>query len=82
MSKKKKLKPLTNKEYYQLAQKVDSEGFGYYMFHYGPDMKVIERLGFDIKKVEEAIEVLAELEEKIFKGLEVDLTDEELDELY
>lgn len=74
----KKLKKLTRKEHGELFAKVDSEGFGYYMLQYGPDIDAIERLGFDRKEVERAIEVLSAVENEIMKGEEY--ADENFDE--
>lgn len=61
----KKKKPLSKKEHIQLFHKVENEGFDYYMMHYGPDLEAIERLGFDSFKVEEAIELLKDIQEQI-----------------
>lgn len=72
---------LTNVEYYEFAQKVDNEGFFYYMAHYGPDWDVIKKLGFKKKEVKAAIDLLKDLESKSFAGLEVELTEEELNGL-
>lgn len=66
----KKLKPLTKKERGELYCKVDSEGFGYYMLQYGPDLEAIERLGYDRKEVEKAIELLSAIETSIMAGEE------------
>lgn len=66
----KKLKPLSPQEHYELAANVDNESFFYYMAFYGPDMKAIERLGFDPKEVKNAVNYLVKVEEKISKGLD------------
>lgn len=68
--KKQKLKPLSKQEHAELWSKVDSEGFGYYMLQYGPDMDAIERLGFNRKEVEIAINTLSRVEEEIMRGEE------------
>lgn len=59
---------LSKQEHADLADKVDVEGFGYYMLSYGPDLDAIERLGFDRKKVEDAIELMNEIEIAINEG--------------
>lgn len=69
---KKKLKPLSQSEHAELAAKVDHEGFHYYMTNYGPDMDAIARLGFDVKEVEMAVDLLDRLESKIYEGLDYD----------
>lgn len=63
-------KKVSNKELAELWVKVDSEGFGYYMMHYGPDMDLIERLGFDKSEVQAAIDLFEKIEEKINEGEE------------
>ena len=54
------------KELYELFCKVDAEGFFYYLAHYGPDFKLIKKIGFDPQEIKNAIEVLKKLEDKIF----------------
>lgn len=63
--KKKKLKPLTKKEHYDLFCKVDSEGFDYYLMYYGPDLDLIERLGFDRDRLLEVVDFLRVLKREI-----------------
>lgn len=63
-------KPLSKKELADLWCKVDSEGFGYYMLFYGPDLDAIERLGFNRSEVESAIKILKDISEKISEGEE------------
>lgn len=60
----KKKKP-TKQELADLWCKVDNEGFGYYMLQYGPDLDLLERMGFDSKKIKEAIETFSEIEQAI-----------------
>lgn len=48
-----------------LWAKVDSEGFGYYMLHYGPDLNLIASLGFNKEEVEKAIKLFKAIEQKI-----------------
>jgi len=59
---------ITKKEHYKLFCKVDSEGFGYYMLHYGADLNKIEQLGFNREDVKNAIKLFKQLEEKIYQG--------------
>ena len=59
------MKKLSKRERADLWYAVDNEGFGYYMLHYGPDLNAIERLGFDLKEVEAAIEVFRKVETAI-----------------
>lgn len=66
----KKLKPLSKKELGELFSKVDSEGFGYYMIDYGPDLEALERLGFNKSEVEKAIKLMSEIQDKIMEGEE------------
>lgn len=73
---KTKIKPLTKQEWGDLFAKVDSEGFGYYMLSYGPDLESIERLGFDRKAVEAACDLLGRVETKIMEGEEFAYGDE------
>lgn len=61
---------LSQKDHGDLWSKVCSEGFGYYMLHYGPDLKSIEKLGFNKKEVETAIKLFREIENEIGKGEE------------
>jgi hypothetical protein len=60
-----KLKKPTKKELADLWCKVDSEGFGYYMLQYGPDWKLIERMGFDVDKLKAACDELRKLDNAI-----------------
>lgn len=60
-----KLKPITKKEHEDLAAKVENEGFGYYMLDYGPDLTLIERMGFDRKKLDEALVLLGQVKDAI-----------------
>ena len=64
----KKLKKLSDKEHYELFQKVDNEGFDYYMLYYGPELDLIERLGFDKKEVKNAINIFKKIHSEILKG--------------
>jgi len=52
-------KELTSAEKQELASdlfyKMDSEGVSYYFTSYGPDYKSLEKLGFDIAKIKEAV---------------------------
>lgn len=59
------MKKLTKQEKLDLYHKVDNEGFGYYMFSYGPDLKLMERMGYDKKELEAAIKLLSSVEEDI-----------------
>lgn len=61
---------LSKKECAALYYKVESEGFGYYLFDYGPDIEVISKLGFDKEKVIEAIKLLRQVQEKIYEAEE------------
>lgn len=63
-----KKKQLSKREHFELWAKVDSEGFGYYMFDYGPDLDAIERLGFDRKELEAAISLLSRVQDKVMEG--------------
>jgi hypothetical protein len=60
-----KVKKVTKKEKVQLFGMVDNEGFGYYMLDYGPDLKLLERLGFNRNEVEKAIKLLSDIQELI-----------------
>jgi hypothetical protein len=63
---KKKLKKPTDKELYELwVQACENEGFGYYMLDYGPDLDLIEKIGFDREEIEAAIHLFRKLQEKI-----------------
>ena len=62
MSKKKKP---SKKDLAQLWCSVENEGFGYYMLQYGPDLDLIERMGFDRKELEAAIKLMSAVEEAI-----------------
>lgn len=73
------MKKLTNTEFYEIAQKVDNEGFFYYMAYYGPDYNAIKKLGFDVKSVEEAVKLLVKLDAKFTEGLDVELPDDYFD---
>lgn len=57
----------------ELANKVEYEGFWYYMTEYGPDLKSISKLGFSKDDVEDAIELLSRVEMAIIEGLDEDL---------
>lgn len=57
----KKAEP-TKEELIDLFYKVDDEGFGYYMFCYGPDWDLIERMGFDISVLKASVKELKKLE--------------------
>jgi len=70
-------KELTDKEKQVLASdifyKMDSEGPSYYFTSYGPDYEALEKLGFNIDKIKEAVKgamyldgVYSELEEMGF----------------
>lgn len=61
-------KKITKKEHANLYSNVENEGFGYYMFQYGPDIKTICKLGFDEKELKAAIKLLSSVEEEIYKG--------------
>lgn len=56
---------LSKKKHAELWAHVDNEGFGYYMLHYGPDLKAIEALGFPQDQVKAAIELFEKIEAKI-----------------
>lgn len=58
----------SKKELADLWCHVDNEGFGYYMLQYGPDLALIERMGFDRKQVEAAIKLFSAIEDKIMEG--------------
>lgn len=82
----KKIEPLTKEEHVQLYNKMDWEGglLGGYS-DYGIDYQAVERLGFDIEKVKYAVNLLEEVETKIYSAAEFDIEDEsdeesELDE--
>lgn len=68
---------LTDKEKQELASdifyKMESEGPSYYFTSYGPDYATLEKLGFDIDKIKEAVKganyldgIYSELEEMGF----------------
>jgi hypothetical protein len=65
----KQVKTLSTTEHINLWHKVESEGFAYYMLDYGPDLKAIEKLGFNIKEVKDAINLFAKIESKIDEAL-------------
>ena len=67
-----KVKKLSKKEHRDLFDRVDQEGFAYYMLHYGPDLDAIERLGFNKEEVEAAIKLFDAIEEKINEGQDLD----------
>ena len=58
-----------------LLDKMDSEGLHYYFFEYGADIKALEKLGFDRKKIEGAIKA-AEYLSEVFDSLQ-DMVEEE-----
>lgn len=68
------MKPVTDKERVNLWNVVENEGFGYYMLYYGPDLKLIERMGFNRKEVKAAIKLFSAIQMEIRKAekLEVD----------
>ena len=76
----KKLKPLSHSEHAELAYKVDSEGFFYYLAYYDADMEAIKRLGFDTKEVVKAVDLLIKLNEKIMEGMDYEYNEAELDD--
>lgn len=51
----------------QLYCKVERHGFGYYMINYGPDLDLLQEMGFDKKKVKKAIALFKEIQEEIEK---------------
>lgn len=62
------MKKLTKKQKKQLAdlyQNVDSEGFGYYMLDYGPDLKTIELLGFSKDLLKSTLDTMSKIQEAI-----------------
>lgn len=67
---KKKLKKPTIQELQDLAAKVESEGFGYYMLQYGPDLDLIERMGYNRKQIEDAIALFEKLDNEIQEVLD------------
>lgn len=67
MSKKRKI---NQTDLIDFANGVDNEGIGYYMIHWGPDLDVIENLGFDREEVENAIQLFREIESKAEELLE------------
>ncbi len=50
-----------------LACKIDMEGFGYYMMEYGPNLDLIEKLGFDKQEVQKAIDLFIKIEAQIME---------------
>jgi len=59
------MRKLTKQEQIDLWSKVDAEGFGYYMLDYGPDLGLIERMGYNKQEVEKAI--------KLFSAIQYDI---------
>lgn len=59
-------KTITHEEHEELYFKVDNEGFEYYMLHYGPDIDLICKLGFEKEKVLECLELLRDIESAIY----------------
>lgn len=59
---------LSRKKHAELFLNMDSEGFGYYMLHYGPDIQAICKLGFLKDDVENAIKLFIRIEEAICEG--------------
>jgi len=70
------MKP-TKAELIDIWYRVESEGFGYYMMYYGPDLELLERMGFDKQKIKEAIKLFAEIKEKISEGEKLAEEDDE-----
>lgn len=63
-------KKLSKKAHGDLWATVDNEGFGYYMLDYGPDLKAIEKLGFNRQELQKAIEMFKNIRSKINEGEE------------
>ncbi len=61
---------LSRKKHVELWVHVENEGFGYYMLYYGPDMEALVKLGFNAKKIEEAIKLFKNIEAKINEAQE------------
>lgn len=58
-------KNVTDNEKVNLWQSVNSEGFGYYMLQYGPDLNLIERLGYSRDELDKAITLFSKIEREI-----------------
>lgn len=67
---------ITKKDHINLWNHVESEGFGYYMLHYGPDLKTIAKLGFDKDELEKACKLLHKVERAIYEAEEFEVEDE------
>lgn len=74
--KPKKLKAPTNEELKDLWYAVEGEGFGYYMLDYGPDLDLIERMGYNREELDAALALLGQLQDEI-RDIEMMIVDEE-----
>ena len=59
------MKKPTKSELTDLLDKVQNEGFGYYILDYGPDLSLLSRMGFDKKELTHAITLLREVQNAI-----------------
>lgn len=75
-------KSITEDEHLDLLDKVKGEGgVAAYLTEGTPDLELLEKLGFDPKKIKAMIELLEEIEERVFEAEEYLDGDEEFDDV-